>query len=103
MEVIFSILFVYTIIIVSLLLCVLIKSYNSIEGYYSNILAKKDFQKKCPNCQDIWYDRINRKDWMRLIPATKRYYCNSCRYKFVIIFRRIALKTSYKKLKRLSF
>jgi hypothetical protein len=103
MEVIFSLLCAYAIVIASLLLCVLIKFYNNIEGYYSDILARKDFQKKCPNCQGSWYDRINRKSWMRLIPGTKYYYCNNCRYRFMIIFRKIAIKMSYKKIKQLSF
>ena len=103
MEVVFSILFVYTMIIAILLLCVLLIFYNTSEGYYSDILSRKDFQKKCPNCRDIWYDRIYRKSWMRLIPGTKHYYCNKCRYKFMIIFRRIALKMSHKRLKQMSF
>ena len=98
MEAIFSILFVITIIATILLLCVLLVLYNISEGYYSDVLARKDFQKKCPNCGDTWYDRIYRKSWMRLIPGTKHYYCNRCRYKFMIIFYRSALKMSYKRL-----
>ena len=98
MEVVFSILFVYTIIVAILLLCVLLKFYNTSEGYYSDILARKDFQRTCPKCRDIWYDRIYRKYWMRLIPGTKHYYCNRCRYKFMTIFYRSALKMSYKRL-----
>jgi hypothetical protein len=92
MEVIFSILFVITTIGAILLLCVLLICYNVSEGYYSDVLARKNFQKKCPNCQDAWYDRIYRKSWMRLIPGTKHYYCNRCRYKFMIIFWKISVK-----------
>jgi hypothetical protein len=69
MEVVFSILFIYTFIIAILLLCLLLIFCNTSEGYYSDVLARKDFQKKCPNCRDIWYDRIHRRSWMRLIPA----------------------------------
>ena len=94
MEVVFSILFVYTMIIAILLLCVLLIFYNTSEGYYSDILSRKDFQKKCPNCRDIWYDRIYRKSWMCLIPGTKYYRCNRCRSKFMIIFWRKALYVS---------
>ncbi len=98
MEVVFSILFVYTIIIAILLLCVLLIFYKTSEDYYSDILERKDFQKKCPKCRSIWYDRIYRKHWMRLIPSTKHYYCNSCYSRFMIICRRSALKMSYKRL-----
>ena len=103
MEIVLSILYVYTIIISILLLCILLIFYRTSEDYYSDILIRKDFQKKCPNCRDIWYDRIYRKNWMRLIPGTKYYYCNRCRYKFMVIYRRIALKMSYKRLKQMSF
>ena len=103
MEIVFNILFVYIIIISCLLLCILFIFYNTSEGYYSDILTRKDFHKKCPNCRDTWYDRIYRKSWMRLIPGTKYYYCNNCRYKFMVIYRRIALKMSYKRLKQMSF
>ena len=102
MEVVLSILFVYTIIVAILLLCVLFIFYNTSEGYYSDILARKEFQKKCPKCRDIWYDRIYRKYWMRLIPGTKYYYCSRCRSKFMIIFGRSALKMAYKRLQPLS-
>jgi ribosomal protein L37AE/L43A len=103
MEIIYSILIVYTILIAILLLCILLIFHNTSDSYYSDILTRKDFNKKCPDCRDTWYDRIYRKNWMRLIPGTKLYYCNNCRYKFMVIYRRIALKMAYKRLKQMSF
>jgi len=97
MEVVFSILFVYTIIIAILLLRILFIFYNTSKDCYSDVLARKDFLKKCPKCRiGIWYDRIYRKYWMRLIPGTKHYYCNRCKSRFIIIFRRSALKMAEK-------
>ena len=98
MEVILYILILYSIIAAILLLGILLIFYNTSNDYYSDILARRDFQKQCPKCQGIWYDRIYRKSWMRLIPGTKLYYCNNCRYKFMIIFRRSALRMAYRKL-----
>ena len=102
MEVVFNILIFYSIIVAILLLGVLLILYTTSDDYYSDILARRDFQKKCPKCQGIWYDRIYRKSWMRLIPGTKLYYCNSCRYKFMIILRRSALRMAYRKSSPLS-
>jgi type IV secretory pathway VirB3-like protein len=102
MEVVFNILILYSIIVAILLLGVLLILYTTSDDYYSDILARRDFQKKCPKCQGIWYDRIYRKSWMRLIPGTKLYYCNTCRYKFMIILRRSALRMAYRKSSPLS-
>jgi hypothetical protein len=93
MEIIFTIFFVYTAIIAIILLSIFFIFYNTSKDGYSDVLARKDFLKKCPKCRlDIWYDRIYRERWMRLIPGTKHYYCNRCKSRFIIIFRRSALK-----------
>jgi type IV secretory pathway VirB3-like protein len=102
MEIVFNILIFYSIIVAILLLGVLLILYTTSDEFYADILARRDFQKKCPKCQGIWYDRIYRKSWMRLIPGTKLYYCNSCRYKFMIILRRSALRMAYRKSSPLS-
>jgi len=91
MEVVFSILFVITIIVAILVLWPLFLLYSASKDDYPDI---KDFQRKCPKCQDVWYQRIYRKWWMRLMPGTKYYRCNRCRSKFVIIFWRSALEIS---------
>jgi hypothetical protein len=93
MEVVFTILFIYMIILVILLLRILFIFYNRSKDYFSDVLARKDFQKKCPKCHiDIWYNRIYRDHWMRLIPGTKHYYCQRCKSRFIIFFHRNALK-----------
>ena len=98
MEKVFNILIVYSIIVAILLLGVLLEIFfNKIENHYSDILARRGIQKKCPKCHSILYDRIHRKSWMRLIPGTKLYYCYSCMRKFMIFFHRNALKMAYKK------
>jgi hypothetical protein len=102
MEVVFNILILYLIVVAILLLAVLLTLCTTSDDYCSDILARRDFQKKCPKCQSIWYDRIFRKSWMRLIPGTKLYYCNSCRYKFMIFLRRSALRMAYRKSSPLS-
>jgi hypothetical protein len=93
MEVVFTILFIYMIILVILLLRILFIFYNRSKDYFSDVLARKEFQKKCPNCHiDIWYGRIYRDHWMRLIPGTKHYYCQKCKSRFITFFHRSALK-----------
>ena len=54
----------------------------------------EDFQRKCPQCQDVRHERIHRKWWMRLMPGTKHYRCDRCRSKFMIIFWRKALSVA---------
>jgi len=93
MEVVFTILFIYMIILVILFLRILCIFYNRSKDYFSDVLARKDFPKKCPICHiEIWYGRIYRDHWMRLIPGTKHYYCQKCKSRFVIFFHRSALK-----------
>ena len=70
MEVVFNILILYLIVVAILLLAVLLTLCTTSDHYCSDILARRDFQKKCPKCQGIWYDRIYRKSWMRLISGT---------------------------------
>jgi hypothetical protein len=93
MEVVFTILFICMLILVILLLRILFIFYNRSKDYFSDVLARKDFHKNCPNCRiDIWYGRIYRDRWMRLIPGTKHYYCQKCKARFIIFFHRSALK-----------
>lgn len=92
MELIFSILFVITIIAAILVLCALLMLYSASENFFPDISTQKDVPKKCPECGATEYERIYRKWWMRLIPGTKHYRCYRCRSKFLIIFWRSALK-----------
>ena len=93
METVFTIVFIYMIILSTLLMRVLFIFYNRSKDYFSDVLAKRDFQKKCPKCgMDMWYSRIYRDYWMRLIPGTKHYYCQRCKSRFIIFFHRSALK-----------
>jgi hypothetical protein len=93
MEAVFTILFIYMIILVTLLSWILFIFYNRSKDYFSDVLVRKDFQKKCPKCRmDIWYSRIYRDHWMRLIPGTRHYYCQKCKSRFIIFFHRSALK-----------
>jgi hypothetical protein len=93
MKVVFIVLFVYIIIAAILLFRILFIFYNIIKDFYYDILAKKNFQKKCPKCHlYVCYNRIYRDNWMRLLPGTKHYYCQKCKSRFIIFFRRSALK-----------
>jgi len=82
---------VITIIVVSLALCEWLVFLCVRFVFY---IAGVDFQRKCPQCQDVKHLRIHRKWWMRLIPGTEYYSCDRCRSKFMIIFRRKALNVS---------
>ena len=91
MEVVFSILYVILFIVGILAFFVSLMFYKASEDDYPVI---KEFQIKCPQCQDLKHERIQRKWWMRLIPGTKRYRCNKCNTKFMIIFWRRPLTVS---------
>jgi len=41
--------------------------------------------KKCPQCESVERYRIRRNLWMRLIPQSKYYLCDSCDEKFVSV------------------
>ena len=41
--------------------------------------------KACPHCQGISLYRIRRTGWMRLIPTSKHFECDSCRTKFLVL------------------
>jgi hypothetical protein len=93
MEAVLAILLIYMITLAILLLRILFIFYNRSKDYFSDVLARKDFQIKCPKCHtDIWYYRIYRDHWMRFIPGTKHYYCQKCKSRFIIFFHRSALK-----------
>ena len=93
MEIVFTIHFIYMIILTILLLRILFIFYNRSKDCFSDVFARKNFQIKCPKCRtDIWYYRIYRDHWMRFIPGTKHYYCQKCKSRFIIFFHRSALK-----------
>jgi hypothetical protein len=93
MDVVFTIHFIYMILFVTLLSWILFIFFNRSKDYFSDVLVRKDFQKKCPKCgMNIWYSRIYRDRWMRLIPGTRQYYCQKCKSRFIIFFHRSALK-----------
>jgi len=91
MKIIFSILFVIFVITGILAFFVSLMFYRASEDDYPVI---EEFQKQCPKCKDVKYERINRKWWMHLIPGTKYYSCNRCRSKFAIILWRKTLNIS---------
>jgi len=82
---------VITIIVVSLALCEWLVFLCVRFVYY---IAGVDFQRKCPQCQNVKHQRIHRKWWMRVMPGTEYYSCDRCRSKFMIIFWRKALYVS---------
>ena len=43
-------------------------------------------RKKCPKCGDITYIRKQRKWYMRIIPGSKYYRCNTCGFNFELNF-----------------
>ncbi len=91
MEVVASLLFVIAVIAGILELCVCTVLYRASEDDYPDI---KDFQIKCPRCENVRHERIYRKWWMRFIPGTKYYRCNRCGSKYIIAFWRNALEIS---------
>jgi hypothetical protein len=91
MKVLFGILFVIFVITGILAFFVSLMFYRASEDDYPVI---EEFQKKCPKCRGVKYERINRKWWMYLIPGTKYYNCDRCRSKFAIIFWRKTLNIS---------
>lgn len=91
MEIVFNILFVITLIVSIYMLCVWLIVHAASRVFLCKI---NNFQKKCPKCQGVRYQRIYRKWWMHLIPGTKYYRCNSCKFRFMIVFWKSVLEIS---------
>jgi transposase-like protein len=47
---------------------------------------------KCPICGDRHRARINREWWMRLVPKSRRYECDSCGALYLCIFGSLSIR-----------
>jgi len=60
------------------------------------------FGNQCPACLQSFRYRIPRKFWMRIIPGSRRYFCDRCGYTSVSLFRKTSLRIirlPYRKVK----
>ncbi len=60
------------------------------------------FGNQCPACLQSFRYRIRRKFWMRIIPGSRRYFCDLCCYTSVSLFRKTSFRLNrvpYKKVK----